>query len=256
MTTTFQDNETVTLADLNNIAVDLGDTTFSAFSEEKFGVDELNQITADLVTAGILRTEDNGELGLEIGCKPVYENGIVTIGHGTIVFGSGAKTYIKNPIEIAAAAGSYIYVLNDVLTGKASLQVSDTEPAEGDFVMLAKVSEDNVLIDVRMVAKSRVLSTADGTFRTFTVSVPDHKSSEIYSMEIQGSFSYVIAWSYRDSAAKSRNAYPISDGDDISVGFNNDFGVNFTREGNLLKYRTYQTGFSYIEGGDLCFSVI
>lgn len=256
MTTTFQDNQAVTLADLNNIAVDLGATTFSAFSEEKFGVDKLNQITADLVTAGILRTEGDGDLGLEIGCKPTYTNGVITIGHGTIVFASGAKTYIEEPVEIEAAGGSYIYALNDVLTGRASLQVSDVEPTEGDFVILAVLSEDGIFTDMRPVSKSKVLSTADGTLRTFTVSVPEHASHVIYTMDIQGDFSYIIGWRYGSYDARGRNAYSISDGDEITVSMNNSFGATFSREGNLLKYRTFQTGFSSVMGGELSFSVI
>ncbi len=168
MNTTFEDNQAVTLADFNNIAVDLGDTTFSAFSEEKFGVDELNNITKDLVTSGILKTEDNGNGGLNMGCKPTIEDNLVTIGLGTIVFASGAKVYVDSEM-VYAADGSYIYAFNDTFTGRASLKVSDTEPTEGDFVMIAKVIGYGSLQDLRKFAQAKVLLPAGNVLQNFDV---------------------------------------------------------------------------------------
>lgn len=260
MTTTFEDNQAVTLADLNNVAVDLGATTFSAFSEEKFGVDKLNQITADLVTAGILRTEDAGELGLEIGCRPTYANGIVTIGHGTIVFASGAKAYIDAPVEVEAAAGSYIYALNDILTGRASLQAAESEPTEGDLVMLASISAEGVLTDKRTVAKSKVLLTTDGMLRTFSAYFPGryYEAPLIeYTIEIQGDFSYIIGWSFYNKSANGQNAFSISDGNAVTFNFENDHvWVRISREGNSLKYTAGLNGSGSVAAGYFNFSVI
>ncbi len=157
---TFEDNAVVTAEDLNNIAVDLGDTTFSAFSEEKFGVDKLNEITADLVSKGILTTGDR--------CEPVVSGGKVYIKSGVIVFGSGAKIKITEPVEVGAAAGDYIYAYNDVLTGKASIMASTDKPTAGDYVMLAQLDSTGTLTDKRTLSVAKALSAVDFSVQTFS----------------------------------------------------------------------------------------
>ena len=80
---TFADNTEVTLENMDNIAKDLGDTEFSEFSTNKFGVNTLNLITSDLVSAGILRTEENANMG----CEPIIDGTNVIIGTGAKIIG-------------------------------------------------------------------------------------------------------------------------------------------------------------------------
>ena len=159
---TFEDNAVVTAEDLNNVAIDLGDTTFSAFSDEKFGVDKLNEITADLVGKGILTTGDR--------CEPIISGDKVYIKNGVIVFGSGAKIRIESPVEIAAAAGDYIYAYNDVLTGKASIIASAEMPDADDekVVMLAQIDGAGTLADKRILSVAKALSASDFSVQTFS----------------------------------------------------------------------------------------
>lgn len=160
---TFEDNAVVTAGGLNNIAVDLGHTTFSLFSDEPFGVDELNRITADLVGKGVLTTGNR--------CEPKLDNGKVYIQSGVIVFGSGAKIRIESPVEVAAAKGDYIYAFNDVTTGKASIITSADKPTTGDFVMLAQLDSAGTVVDERILSVAKALSTADFSVQTFTDTV-------------------------------------------------------------------------------------
>ena len=160
MATTFEDNTVVTAEDLNNIAVDLGDATFSAFSNSKFGVDKLNEITADLVDKGVLTTGDK--------CEPVVSNGKVYIKSGVIVFGSGAKIKITEPVEITAILGGYIYGYNDTLTGKASIVCNTETPTIGDFVMLAQIDNSGNVIDKRTLCEAKALKNADFSIQTFS----------------------------------------------------------------------------------------
>lgn len=157
---TFEDNAVVTAEDLNNIAVDLGDATFSAFSDEKFGVDKLNEITADLVGKGVLTIGDR--------CEPIISGGKVYIKSGVIVFGSGAKIKITEPVEVGAAAGDYIYAYNDVLTGKASIIASAEMPTTGGYVMLARINDAGAVEDLRNLAVAKVLFAADFSVQTFS----------------------------------------------------------------------------------------
>ena len=126
----FLVNEPVTQSDLNNIAVDLGDAEFSAFNSNKFGVDKLNAITADLVTSGVLRTLDM--------CKPTLTNGNVNIAKGVIVFSDGAKLRITSPVNITAVANAYVAAKYDSANGTCSI-VSVAEipnKAEVDYMKL------------------------------------------------------------------------------------------------------------------------
>ncbi|MBQ7974217.1 MAG: hypothetical protein IJ300_00800 [Clostridia bacterium] len=180
MTTTFEDNTEVTLTDLNEIAIDLGYTNFSAFSAEKFGVDELNQITADLVSSGVLRTGANGALG----CEVIVSEGEAEVQTGVIVFESGAKIRITEPVGIELVAGTYIYAIYDATIGRASLEVSETAP-EGDYVMLAQVDADSVIADRRSACVAKVTLSADtpNTYRTAAAvleDVSDDYSNDVY----------------------------------------------------------------------------
>ncbi|MBR6523447.1 MAG: hypothetical protein IKT39_02410 [Clostridia bacterium] len=141
MSTTFEDNAVVTAEDLNNIAVDLGDATFSVFSDEKFGVDKLNEITAGLVGKGILTTGDR--------CEPIVSDGKVYIKSGVIVFGSGAKIRISEPVGVSLVNGGYIYAFNDVTTGKASIKVGECLPTSGDYVLIAQIDDAGIVVDLR-----------------------------------------------------------------------------------------------------------
>ena len=150
---TFEDNAVVTAEDLNNIAVDLGNTTFSAFSDEKFGVEKLNEITADLVGKGILTSGDR--------CEPIISDGKVYIKSGVIVFGSGAKIKITEPVEVVAVAGDYIYAYNDVLTGKANIIATAEMPTTGDYVMLAQINDVGTVVDLREMAVAKITLAAE-----------------------------------------------------------------------------------------------
>ena len=161
--TTFEDNTVVTAEDLNGIAVDLGDTTFSAFSNKKFGVDKLNEITADLVSKGVLATDEK--------CEPILSNGKLYIKRGTIVFNSGAKIKITEPIEVSANNGDYIYAYNDVLTGKASIIAGAEEPIAGDYVILAQLDGAGAIVDKRVLSTAKAISTADFSIQTFSNTV-------------------------------------------------------------------------------------
>ena len=191
MTTTFEDNTAVTAEDLNNIAVDLGSTTFSAFSDEKFGVDKLNEITADLVTAGILKTETDSSGIAVMGCKPYASGENLCIGKGKLVFNSGAKITIEESVSTELTAGTYVYAFNDVTIGKASIQVSQSSPTEGDYVMLARIEADGSVCDLREYAKTKALSTTDGVLRNFT---QETEGAGIeYTVDVGAGFTYFVA---------------------------------------------------------------
>lgn len=155
MTDSVLDNQVITADILNDIAIDLGHTSFNGFGEEKFGADELNAITGDIVSAGILSSYNK--------CKPVIQENKVYIDTGIIVFNNGAKKKITDGgVYVALINNSYIYASNDTVTNTCSIIVSQTEPADGDFVNIASIGEDGTLVDRRMIAKAKVELPTEG----------------------------------------------------------------------------------------------
>lgn len=155
---TFADNTEVTLENMNDIAKDLGDTEFSEFSTNKFGVDTLNSITSDLVSSGILRTEENANMG----CEPVIDGNNVIIRPGVIVFETGAKLRITEAETIAKTNSTYIYAKNDHITGLASIVVSETAPTnQMDAVLICRINASGNLIDLRSSSVARASLTAE-----------------------------------------------------------------------------------------------
>lgn len=156
-------NEEVTAETLNDIAVDLGVTEFSYFEDNvPYAVNQLNQITADLVSPGVLRTLGN----VSMGCEVITSGDKAYVDGGVIVFESGAKIRITKPVEVNLIAETYIYALNDPTTGRASLEVSEAAPS-GDYVLLAEVDADGVIADRRTACVAKVMLTAD-TPNTYT----------------------------------------------------------------------------------------
>ncbi len=179
-------NQEVTAQMLNDIAIDLGATTFNGFGVEKFGADELNNITKAIVSKGILKSYDE--------CEPFLSDGMVYIKSGVIVFANGAKKAIAEPLAVECVAGSYIYALNDTAAGTASIIVGE-EPSEGDFVNIASVSDAGALTDIRTfaVAKVELSALPSNMYYDFTITNARFESTRIdnyntkyYTMPIEG----------------------------------------------------------------------
>lgn len=178
--TEFEDNAVVTVEDLNNIAVDLGDTTFSAFSDAKFGVDKLNEITGDIVGKGILNIDKKCEVLTAGSSTYTY------VLPGVIVFESGAKIRITSSITLETMDGDYIYAFNDVTTGKASIQTSAEYPTSGDYVMLAQRNAGAAVTDLRQysVAKTTLSADVENNIVEQEVIVPVHDTSAPYEFTV------------------------------------------------------------------------
>lgn len=143
------DNQEVTTTTLNNIAIDLGATSFNGFTENKFGADALNDITKALVSKGVTQGGNK--------CAPYLSNGTLYINTGTIIFESGAKIRITSPQAVTTEPSTYVYALNDTTRNIAQIVAADSFPTTGDFVTLAYLDENSVASDRRQWAQSSVL---------------------------------------------------------------------------------------------------
>ena len=159
-TDSILDNQEVTAQILNDIAIDLGHTSFNGFGENKFGADELNGITGDLVSPGILSSDNK--------CEPYISDEKVYINTGTIVFANGSKKKITEIMELDLITNSYIYALNDTAHNVCKIVVSETAPTEDDFVNLCEIAADGTLTDKRVIAKAKVELPTEGNSFSFT----------------------------------------------------------------------------------------
>ncbi|MBE7044786.1 MAG: hypothetical protein E7397_04600 [Ruminococcaceae bacterium] len=144
----------ITAEDVNNLAVDLGATEFSQFqNSEPYAVQQLNNITKDLVSAGILLSLNQ--------CKLTKAEDKVTIDTGIIVFNNGAKKRITEALQVDFVANTYIYALNNTATNTCQIVVSETEPdSTSDYVMLGQVDADGNVLDKRFFSKYKAAPNA------------------------------------------------------------------------------------------------
>lgn len=162
-------NQEVTADILNNIAVDLGNTSFNGFGTEKFGADELNKITADLVSSGILISDEK--------CKAVFSNENIVIQPGIIVFANGAKKKITEAVSFPAQANTYIYALNKVSAGTCELIMSVTNPNEDeevkslDYVTICGVDSNKKIIDMRTFSAAKVAIPTENQYHEVEVNL-------------------------------------------------------------------------------------
>lgn len=245
---TFADNTEVTLENMDNIVRDLGDAEFSEFSTNKFGVNTLNSITSDLVSAGILRTEENANMG----CEPIIDGTNVIIRPGVIVFDTGAKLRITEAETFVKTNSTYIYAKNDHITGLASIVMSETAPTnEMDAVSICRIDTSGNLIDLRRAAVAKIQFTADlenvGVTKRLQFTIPSN-STYLYDFGFNG-WKYII-FRFGDNSAYIK-VIEMNDSDQIDAGYfpksNNSgrhaedidpaYGICVTRIGESLEFR-------------------
>ncbi len=244
---TFADNTEVTLENMNDIARDLGDTEFSGFSTNKFGVDTLNNITSDLISSGILRTEENANMG----CEPVISGSNVIIAPGVIVFETGAKLRITEAEALVKTNSTYVYAYNNHLTGLASIVVSETTPTnQMDAVLICRINANGTLIDMRSAAVAKVSLTADCMNASKMINIV-HPSIENDYFEIDtgwNGWKYMIFHQYY-SNADNLFVYRLEDGDSVislptRKTKNQTYGnIQASRNGSIIRITntTYST---------------
>lgn len=152
MADTFLNNQEVTAEDLNNIAVDLGYADYSHFPEDppQSAVSALNQITADLTSAGILQIGNK--------CAVSISDTTIVVQDGVCVFGNGAKKRIEGTLTVDFIEGgtNYVYLFNNVSGNVIQLVNSLTAPTSGDYVMLAEIDTDKTVRTTRTFSRAKI----------------------------------------------------------------------------------------------------
>ncbi|MBE7048674.1 MAG: hypothetical protein E7393_04820 [Ruminococcaceae bacterium] len=133
----FLDNELISAADLNEVAASVGGDA-SAFKDNMvYGVDDLNDISATLITKGIAN-----------GCilsSSVNETGkgVVTVGTGNLFMPDGKRVEIdEEGVSLSFTLGNsyYVWFYHDSVTGFVTPCCTTNAP-RGDYVLLGQVTE-------------------------------------------------------------------------------------------------------------------
>lgn len=162
----------VTSADLNNIAIDLGNTSFNGFGNEKFGASLLNSITSSLITSGVLLSGNMLRPTLLTNTSG-YQGYGISVSDGTAVFSDGSKKTISSSTVLPLPDGNtdfYVWMQNNPTEGTASLMLGTEFPAEGDIVKIAWADITSTkhythyeLIDQREFCNAKTTFTNVGT---------------------------------------------------------------------------------------------
>ncbi len=163
MATEFYVNQETTATLINDVAVDLGATTFNKFGSTKFGVTELNAITKELVGKGVT---GSGYL-----CRPyVYSatgsDDSLYISSGTIIFEDGSKITLESSKvigKIKDLKNKKVFAYSDVNAGKAYIKADSAYPAS-QYVKIAAIDSSGNVSDVREYATAKVNLPAQKTF--------------------------------------------------------------------------------------------
>lgn len=161
---TFYANETVTAEQLNQIAVDLGLTSYNKFPENppQSAVSALNQITSDLINPGVLNI--NNRLAVSQDDNNLY------VATGVAVFADGAKIRITSSETVSKSVYTegvyYLYLYNNTTENKAQLVFSATAPT-GDYVMLAEY-DAGTITDKRKVCSAKIALPLNNTAEVFS----------------------------------------------------------------------------------------
>lgn len=172
MSESFLDNQQITASDLNNIAIDLGKSTFADFADGTvYNVDSLNGITKSLVYPGVVCGDGNQFQVTKV------QDGKIKVDTGLSIFASGAKKRLTQAeyIDVSVGMKQFIYLLNDTALNKIYITVAATDPGivleeDADYVMLAWYNEDDTLTDRRTFSKAKVDIPSANTYLSKTFS--------------------------------------------------------------------------------------
>lgn len=150
--TDFKYSQIVSAANLNNVAVDLGNAQFDHFSDSvPYAVDQLNTITGDLVSAGVLNILNN--------CAVTVSANGININTGVAVFGDGAKIRITEPLTLPYSAGELFFYKNPT-TKEVTAEVG-TLPQD-NYIWIATVQNETTFVDRRTFSKAKVTMPSEG----------------------------------------------------------------------------------------------
>ncbi|MBQ8525965.1 MAG: hypothetical protein IJ460_04535 [Clostridia bacterium] len=256
MSATFLYDSVVTGEDLDNISVDLGvdSEVFTNYESNStlIAISDLNNITKDLASKGVLQIGGK----LEVVTNP--ETKKFSIKDGVCVFSDGCKyrrntDYATRTYPYNTTTSTYVYVKRNSTANTVVLYYGSVKPTTGDLVMLAEITSEGVVNDIREWSISQ---TSRRTVKpTFIACEP---ISNEWSYVECNNVDYTMVSLYLEA---SRTVYTTAPGfyelDDLNehevsirrAGSNSSYTIVLQKEGSKLKYKlTFSNSCSYLKG--------
>ena len=127
--------------------------TYDFKNNEFYGAEDINSIRSAFITSGIIS-------GTAPAMAVSVSEGKVFISEGLAVFADGSSLKIDADgveMEFQAGVKNYVYLLNDTIINKNTVNVSTQAPA-GDYLMLAEIGDDGTVSDMRVFASAKYAS--------------------------------------------------------------------------------------------------
>lgn len=145
---------------------------YSFFDNQIIGVDDLNKITARLLTEGVAREistvsdinnfiSDIATVGVipetDKSLKVSAENGILTVEKGVGIFQNGTVIELTEPetMPYLTDKKQYVYLISDIMSNKAYLDVLSNEAEFENKILLATIA-NGVVTDRRKYSRGRL----------------------------------------------------------------------------------------------------
>ena len=130
--------------------------TYDFKNNELYSAEDVNSIRASIISAGVLGAASSA-------MHVTVSDNIVFVSAGTAVFADGSSLTVDEcgvELEYTAGVINYVYLFNDTLLNKNTVNISTTAPV-GDYVMLAEINANGLAIDKRTysAAKYSLLGT-------------------------------------------------------------------------------------------------
>lgn len=124
--------------------------TYDFKNNELYSADDINSIRASFISSGVL--------GSTVPALNVtISDGKVFVSSGMAVFADGSSLRVDDEgveLEYTEGAINYVYLLNDSLLNKNTVNIS-TEAPVGDYVLLAEIDETGTISDKRTYATAK-----------------------------------------------------------------------------------------------------
>lgn len=150
ITYSFTDNVSYGTEDINSIAKDLTGAGVAPFpTQDTYSTSDLNTLTEALVSSGV---------GME-GCLCQKTDNVVTVSQGIIFFENGVRMNVDSEgyvLIITENTAGYIYAYFNASLQSGGIKFSAELPETDYYVLLAKISADGVLTDIRSFARSKI----------------------------------------------------------------------------------------------------
>ena len=175
ITYSFTDNVSYGTEDINAIAKDLTGAGVAPFpTQDTYSTSDLNALTEALVSSGV-------SLG---GCLCEKTDNVVTVSQGIIFFENGVRMNVDSEgyvLAVTENTAGYIYAYFNASLQSGGIKFSAELPETDYYVLLANISADGVLTDIRSFARSKIATF--GRNAVFETTLTDLETPIIESSE-------------------------------------------------------------------------